>query len=195
MSVKKINVLAIPVLILLYGNVFTKTGTESGWQKGALKDDAVTSTIEGDAQKLPNPAHLFTKADAEKILGEPAHLDDSTTIVNKDALQFKSSFIADSNDPKTGKTGGVYYLFERYNSATTAHEVYTSFKEGNQSHEGFSLLQGMGDEAYFHSDGENFHFIIVRMGKNMFRIKVNKITSTTSLDEFNKVAKNITAEL
>ena len=53
----------------------------------------------------------------------------------------------------------------------------------------------MGDEAYFHSDGQNFYFIIVRKGEKMFRIKVNKITSTTSLKEFNMIAKNITASL
>jgi len=193
---KKINVYTIPVLILLYCNGLTKTSDENEWLANDVsRDYAVNSTKVIDAPSLTNPAHLFTKEDAEKILGELTRLDDSATIVNKDAVQYKSSYLANAKDPKTGKTGGVYFLFERYNSASTAHEVYASFKAGNQSHEGFSILQGMGDEAYFHSDGENFHFIIVRKGKNMFRIKVNKITSTTSLDELNRVAKNITAEL
>jgi len=193
---RKINVLIIPVLILLYFNGLTKTSDENKWLATEVsKEYAVSSIKDIDATTITNPAHLFTKTDAEKILGEPAHLEDSATIVNKEAVQYKSSYIANSKDPKTGKTGGVYYLFERYSSATTAHEVYASFKEGNQSHEGFSILEGMGDEAYFHSDGENFHFIIVRKGKNMFRIKVNKITGTTSLDELKRVAKDITAEL
>jgi hypothetical protein len=47
----------------------------------------------------------------------------------------------------------------------------------------------MGDEAYFHSDGQNFYFIIVRIGKRLFRIKVNKVTSHTSLNEFKRVSK------
>jgi len=34
------------------------------------------------------------------------------------------------------------------------------------------------------------HFIIARRGEKMFRIKVNKITSKTSLKEFNMIAKN-----
>lgn len=193
---RKINVLSVPALILLFCNSLSKTSDENEWPANQLlKNGAVTSTIDNDAQRLFNPAHLFTKEVAEKILGEPAHLDDSATIVNKDAVQYKSSYIAIAKDPKTGKTGGVYYLFERYNNATTAHEVYDSFKDGNQSQEGFSILHGMGDEAYYHSDGENFHLIIVRKGKNMFRIKVNKITSNTSLEQFKTVAKNITAEL
>jgi len=192
----KINVLTFPVLILFYGSALTQTGDENDWQpREELKDYAITSTTDNNAPTLTNPTHLFTRADAEKILGEPAHLDDTATIVNKDAVQYKSSYIANAKDPKTGKTGGVYYLFERYNSATTAHEVYASFQVGNQSQEGFSILHGMGDEAYYHSDGENFHLIIVRKGKNMFRLKVNKITSNTSLDELNKVAKYITVEL
>jgi len=193
---KKINVLGIPVIILLFCNGLTKTSDEIEWlEKPVLTGAAVTSTNHDYVQTLTNPAHLFTKADAEKILGEPAQLDDSATIINKDAVQYKSSYIANAKDPKTGKTRGIYYLFERYNNATTAHEVFTTFKEGNQNSEGFSILHEMGDEAYFHSDGENFHFIIVRKGKNMFRLKVNKITGSTSLDELKRVAKNITAQL
>lgn len=48
----------------------------------------------------------------------------------------------------------------------------------------------MGDEAYFQGS-ENFHFIMVRKGDRIFVMKVNKITSKTSLDEFMLTAKNI----
>ena len=57
------------------------------------------------------------------------------------------------------------------------------------------MIHDLGDEAYFHSDGENFYFILVRKGLKMIRMKVNKITSNTSVAEFNRVARKITEAL
>ena len=58
---------------------------------------------------------------------------------------------------------------------------------------GIEIIHNLGDEAYFHSAKVHFYFIMVRKGKNVFNIKVNKITSSTSLKEFNKIANRITA--
>lgn len=92
---------------------------------------------------------------------------------------------------KTGKTGAVYYLFEQYEDVSSAHEQYSFIKTANEDHEGVKVLHNIGDEAYFHSDYQNFYFIIVRKGEKMFNMKVNKITSRTSLNEFNLVARNL----
>ena len=141
------------------------------------------------------PGHLFSESEAERILGEQAHLTDSSLTTIGDTVEYKCTYTANSKDQKTGKTGVVYFLFEQYARVSLAQLVYTFIRRGNENHEGFKTLHGMGDEAYFHSDGQNFYFIIVRKGEKMFRIKVNKITSTTSLKEFNMIAKNITASL
>ena len=74
-------------------------------------------------------------------------------------------------------------MIEQYNQDLSAKNAYNSIKAPNENHEGVKIVHDMGDEAYFYSDGRNFYFILVRKGKIMFRIKVNKITSHTSLNE------------
>jgi hypothetical protein len=138
--------------------------------------------------------NFFTLQDAEQILGESAHLSDSSLSQNGKSTMSKSAYTANAKDKNGAKTGVVYFLIEQYKEDSSAHNVYAAIKTANEAH-GIKVLNGLGDEAYFHSDFENFYFIMARKGNKMFRIKVNKITSTTSLDQFNLVAKNITARL
>ncbi|HET7003465.1 MAG TPA: hypothetical protein VFI33_19215, partial [Puia sp.] len=65
----------------------------------------------------------------------------------------------------------------------------------NAGMQGLSTLDGFGDEAFIQTDNEHFQLIIVRKSAKMIRLKVNKVTRTTSLDELKKVAKKITGEL
>jgi hypothetical protein len=144
----------------------------------------------------PIAARTFlTQSDAEKILGEPAHVGDSLSTTKADVVEYKGNYIANSKDEKTGKTGSIYFLLEEYKLLPAAKEKYSSIKKANENHEGVKTLHDIGDEAYFHSDGENFYFVMVRKGKKVFNMKVNKITSKTSLDAFNAVAKGIADSL
>jgi hypothetical protein len=131
---------------------------------------------------------LFTLSDAEKILGEPAHLTDSAL----DVSMYTCTYMANSLDSKSGKTGNIYVMIEDYSEIESAKKTYSGIMEANRKN-GITELNGLGDEAYFHTDHQNFYFILARKGKKMLRMKVNKITSQTSLDEFNRVAKKITA--
>jgi hypothetical protein len=185
----------ITVIITLVSCGSTTTSNKDEQEQEKIKTDTVTSNKVNQPQSSILPGYLFTKSDAEKILGEPAHLKDSSTTIKVDTLEYKCAYIANSKDPKTGKTGAVYFLFEQYAQLSSAKKTYSSIKTANENHEGVKTLHDLGDEAYFHSDGENFYFILVRKAEKMFRMKVNKITSTTSLDEFDLVAKNITAAL
>lgn len=157
--------------------------------------DTVPEVKVHQPQSPIHPANFFKESDAEKILGEQAHLTDSSSTIKEDTLEYKCTYTANSKDLKTGKTGVVYFLFEQYAKVSIAEEVYSSIRAANENHEGFKVLHDMGDEAYFHSDGQNFYFILVRKGEKMLRMKVNKTTSTTSLDEFNLIAKDITYSL
>ncbi len=134
---------------------------------------------------------LFQLSDAEKILGEKAHLKDSSLIKRDDVTIFQCSYSADAADEKAGKTGIIYFMVEHYTEIASARQVYTSIKKANEDHEGIKILEGVGDEAYFHSDNENFLFILARKGNKVLRIKVNKITSHTSVDEFNSIVGKI----
>ncbi|MCU7549987.1 hypothetical protein OCK74_12715 [Chitinophagaceae bacterium LB-8] len=139
--------------------------------------------------------NLFTLPDAERILGEKAHLSDSALTIKEDTLAYKCAYTANATDQKTGKTGNIYFMVEQFAKVSIAQYIYSSIKRANENHEGVKVLHDLGDEAYFHSDRQNFYFILVRKGEKLLRMKVNKTTSATSLDEFNSIARNITAVL
>jgi hypothetical protein len=136
--------------------------------------------------------HYLTKVEAEKILGQKAQLTDSASYNEENIATFKSTYTADSKDPNTGKLGAIYFMVEQYKEIASAKETYASFKASNRNSAGFEILNDLGDEAWLHSDGENFYLIIVRKGEKMFRMKVNKVTSKTSMEAFRQVAKVIT---
>lgn len=141
-----------------------------------------------------NPNYL-TNDDAEKILGEKATLTDSASIIKKDTLTYKATYTAQQKEQETGKTGVVYFIIEQYSQDASAQKAYNAIKTANENHEGVTILKDIGEDAYFHSDENHFYFILVRKGRVMFRIKVNKITSTTSREEFFLVAKKIAGNL
>ena len=181
-------------LLLTAAAVFGCKQTSSPAQNEPATDDSARVKV-SQQQNSIDPANLFTLSDAEKILGEPAHLADSASAMKIDTFEYRSAYTANAKDQKTGKTGNIYFLFEQYATVSSAQKAYSFFKTSNENHEGVKILHDMGDEAYFHSDGQNFYFVLVRKGDKMFRMKVNKMTSTTSLDGFNQVAKKITADL
>ena len=189
------NALSILLLVFLSCHEAGKTNHPTNpREQEDRKIGSVTNDTAGHTPLL-NPEFLFTKADAEEILGQPAQLTDSATTVIADTMEYRSAYKANATDVKTGKTGMIYFLCERYARVSIARDVYSSIKTGNENHEGFKIVHDMGDEAYFHSDGQNFLFVIVRKGEKMFRIKVNKITSTTSLEKFNQIVKKISDAL
>ena len=137
----------------------------------------------------------FTETDAENVLGEKCHLKDSSWGNKDNIVKFQSTYSAFAPDEKTGKTGVVYFMIEQYGSVKAAQEAYTTILKANSDHQGIKTLNDVGDEAYFHTDETNFCFVLARTSNLLFRIKVNKLTSHTSNEEFNKVSKRIAAEV
>ena len=134
---------------------------------------------------------LLTLSFAEKIMGEPAKLTCNTFIIKGDTLEHKCDYTALSQDELNGKTGKLYFMYEEYASVTAAQNAYTSIYRANSGHEGVEIIPGLGDEAYYHSDGTNFYFFLVRKNKKMFRLKLNKVTSHSSAGEFKDVTRLI----
>lgn len=159
-----------------------------------------------DPQSSIHHSDLFTLPDAEKILGEQAHLIDSTvkmkgedpkfvdsmSMFKKDAFTYNCGYMANSRDNKTGRTGVVYFGFEQYPDVSSAKKVYSFYKKTNVTAIGFRELNDLGDEAWF---GSSPLFVYVRKADKIFVIKVNKMTSMTSLSEFNQMAKKIAVSL
>lgn len=141
-----------------------------------------------------NPGALFAKSDADEILGVPSHLSDSSTKLEANALAYRSKHEADTKDGTSEKTGAVYFLFEDFHLTKLAQKKYAEIKKSNERM-GIKVIDNLGDEAYYHSDGTNFHFIMVRKGDKVFILKVNKITSTTNLDALKRTAAKIAGSI
>ena len=180
------------------------TACNSSNNGASMVTDSLTNSVQ--SQNSIPPGNLFTLADAEKIMGESAHLIDSTSkikgeypkyidsmsMIKKDAFIYSSGYMANSKDKKTGRTGVVYFLLEEYADVTSAKNVYSFYKNANENAIGFKELHDMGDEAWF---GESPLFVYVRKANKIFVIKVNKMTIMTSLNEFNLIAKKIAETL
>jgi hypothetical protein len=181
----KIKVCAVMMAFL----VLTACSPSAAKHKGGENASAISKTKKPEALF----GELFSSTQAAAIMGEPAHLTDSSTTFGA-VIVYRCCYKADSADAKSGKTGAVYFLIERYEDSSAAHKKYIFIKTANQDH-GIKTLNDLGDEAYFHSDNENFYFVMVRKGAEVFNLKVNKITEHTSLPEFNRAARQITAAL
>ncbi len=137
---------------------------------------------------------LFSLAEAEKILGEPATLGNNTEGFDGQSGFHNIDYTAKDTDRVSGKLGAIYLLMQSYKTEAGAQERYTTIKTANEPH-GIETLTGVGDEAYFHTDNENFLFIMARKGVKVLTMKVNKVTSKTSVDAFNKVARKIVGKM
>jgi hypothetical protein len=134
---------------------------------------------------------LLTLADAEKIMGEPAKLTCNSFIKKGDTLEYTCDYTALSQDAITGKTGKLYFMYEIYGGAAAAANAYASIYQANSGHPGVEVVYGLGSEAYYHSDGTGFYFFLVRKNEKMFRLKLNKVTSHSSVAEFKQAATRI----
>lgn len=138
------------------------------------------------------PQTVLMLSQAESILGEKGHLSESSSFVENAILTYTSAYIADAVDKISGKTGTLYFMLEEYPDVEAAASSYRSILDANKAHAGVQILSDMGDEAYFHSDGNNFLFMLVRKKTVMIRLKVNKTTSFTSKEEFMRVSQSLT---
>jgi len=158
--------------------------------KSASNEDAEPCTgIEGDSVGIASKQ--LTLANAEKIMGEAATLTCNMFIQRSSTLEYRCDYTALSQDDGTGKTGKLYFMSEVYATEDAAKNAYAEIYQANRNHEGVEIVPGLGDEAYYHSDGTNFYFFLVRKDKKMFRLKLNKVTSHSSVTNFKEVARLI----
>jgi hypothetical protein len=139
--------------------------------------------------------HKLTQQEAEQILGASCQLKDSQTLPEHGGHTYKSTYQTDADNALSGKVSTLYFMFESYGQEAEAAQTFRKFRESNQTHAGFELMPNLGDEAFFHTDKENFCLIIARKGNEMIRLKVNKVTDKTSLPELKKVAGDLLARI
>ena len=138
---------------------------------------------------------LLTLADAEKIMGEQAKLTCNTFIKKGDTIEYKCDYTALLQDAKTTKIGKLYFMSETYSGVAAAANAYAAIYQANSRHEGVEVVSGLGNEAYYHTDQTGFYFFLVRKKEKMFRLKLNKVTSHSSVTEFKKVARRVVDRL
>jgi hypothetical protein len=130
-------------------------------------------------------------ADAEKILGEPARLADSSKEIKGPVTKYNYSYSALASDPKTNATGNLYYTLSQYQNAAAAQKAYAAVINSNRDMPGLDKLTDVGDEAFFHTDNQHFCLIMFRKQNLIFVVKVNRITSKTSVKELKMIAANL----
>ena len=140
------------------------------------------------------PAKLFAKTEATQILGAATHLTDSVSKKEVSLSTYLCGYKADLADPKTGKIGAVYFLFEDYQVIDGAIKRFSDVYLSNRTH-GMVKVANLGDEAVYHTDNQNFDLMMVRKGKYIFNIKINSRTSTSSVSELEKIVKKITKKI
>jgi hypothetical protein len=140
------------------------------------------------------PTKLFTKLDADAILGASTHITDSVPKNEGVKFTYLSGYKTDQKDQKSGKIGALYFFFEAYNNLDGARERFSDVLVSNEPH-GARAVDHFGDEALYHTDNQNFDLMMVRKGRYVFSIKINKRTSTTRLDALKKVIKRIADQI
>jgi len=150
---RKIRFLITLLLPFLGCDPSTSSGNYNIPKPGSVANEKVNQT-----HQSINPHSLFTLTEAEKVLGEGAHLTDSSFVTQGDPIKYQCAFTENASDEKSGKTGIVYFMFEEYKQISSAKKMYESIRKANESHEGVKEVHDLGDEAYFHSDGLNLFY-------------------------------------
>ena len=140
-----------------------------------------TKNIAFGGQKL-------TLKEAERILGETCEVKESGNASKNGGHKYKSTHIGQSS-----ANHALYFIFESYENELSAKKTFEDFRLSNQSLRGFETIENIGNEAFFHTDKENFGLIIARKGNEIIRLKVNKLNGKTSISELKKVAADIIA--
>lgn len=135
--------------------------------------------------RKPAGCDFFTKANAVRILGTDVAWTGTHATVDE-PKKWTCTFV--SNTSADGPK--LYFGLYRFAAAKSAREEFDAIVASNKNHGGFERWHGVGDDAIVHTDGSNFHFVMVRKGMRSFRIKVNPAGST-SIADIKAVAEDV----
>ncbi|MBV4359026.1 hypothetical protein [Pinibacter aurantiacus] len=142
----------------------------------------------GQSAKEIADLHCLSQTDAEKILGQSAKLLESNVEKKDSATYYRCTYTLLI---QPSATCNLYYQFEKYADTLLAKNVYKQMIANNREMQGQKPLSDLGEEAFLHTDQQHFDLIIFRKGNKLVRIKVNKITNTTSLKGMEQVARRL----
>ncbi|MES2652573.1 MAG: hypothetical protein V4663_12595 [Bacteroidota bacterium] len=132
-----------------------------------------------------------SKQEAEEILGQPIKVNIHKTETNDDVINKRITYAGLQNEPKTNRAVNLSYSLKKYKNAALAKNAYATIIKNNVNMAGQTSINGMGDEANYHTDGENFSLLMVVKGECLLLMKVNKMTNKFSKTALEKAVKRI----
>jgi len=143
------------------------------------------------------PCQLLTKADAERMLGQPARLTQETSELKGDVRQCLCAY-AGLSDATAGQNSVLFFSLEQKEATPTAEQarqVLVSTKEANEHDTEILDLKGIGDEAILFSNDSSSHFIMARRGGIVMRLQIKRAAGTKSLEETKAFAERVSKHL
>jgi len=177
-------------------DVTTTTGEDTITMPQTTPDTGMRNTQPDTAMQLGRDSlYRLSAMEARNILGQPVKLVENTDTSTGDVLKYKSTYTTLKSDGLSGLTSNLYYAFERYSDTTYAKKIYSDLVQQNKNMPGLNIMPELGDEGFYHSDNQNFQLVIFRKNNQLVRLKVNKITNTTSREALQKTAGHIASLL
>ncbi|MCX2454183.1 hypothetical protein OQX61_23130 [Pedobacter sp. PLR] len=175
------------VLILMFSPIYLFACSKSQQNNPLHTNDLSDTSVVFNAAP--------TKIDVEKILGQSAGLTDQKKEIKDNLIKRSLTYTSLENEPETNRTVNLNYILTKYADSTLARNAYDDVLKSNHNMSGQTSLIGIGNEAWYHSDNENFSVIIVRKGDKLLLMKINKMTRKFSMEELKKVTKRIVSEV
>ena len=141
------------------------------------------------------PSLVLDVGEAERILGNRSRLEKVTAYLDEGTRAYQSSFRDDRLDPATGKTGGLGYMYEEYQSAEAARSFLDATLKANRLSPKDGTRMIGGAELHYFTGGDVIRMVMILKESRLIRLKVNPVTSHYSLVEFRKVAAELAKQL
>jgi len=140
----------------------------------------------------PAGCSFLTTANAALILGANVKAEENKYVEADQNQKWGCRFTVDgAMDDKSPK---LHFGLWRSKTEGAAMEEFATVKTSNEKLAGFEMWPGVGDEAFVHTDGSNFQFILVRKGASSIRIKINPMTGV-DMNVVKDVAKDLASKL
>ena len=114
--------------------------------------------------------YYITSSDAEKILGNPSHLKDSTYKYAGGLLRYSFNYVIDH--PDSLSKGKIFFTFEQYKDELSSKDIYQVIKTENEKGSAITVINDIGDEGFVQKDNTGQPFMIVRKKNKLYKLRV-----------------------
>jgi hypothetical protein len=135
---------------------------------------------------------FFGGDNAANLLGTNFRGEDGGMTEDAQRRVWKCTFMRDPESET--KSPRIHFMIEKAATVEAADKSFDDMRLSNENKPGWNEWKGIGDEATVHSDGANFHLVMVRKDVRTIRIKANPV-GDVSLERLKEAAEMIAAKL